>query len=255
MALSSPAILAHQPAGRSSSTSYGILEEDDTSQPLPSQLNTVDHPRFLAIGKDKLSVRYVGRGNHSQDVGAVRTDWPCPHRCLLYYFEVHVEDDGTRGSIAVGMADGSFQLNRQPGWEPNSYAYHGYDGRRYLDSERGEAFGPRFGAGDVIGCGLLTERRELFFTKNGAHLGVAFCDVTDRLYPTVGLHSPGERVSLNLGSAPFSFDVDALIASERAARAARVVATPLPPHPVDVSPGHALPDPSSSHADECRPLH
>ena len=62
-----------------------------------------------------------------------------------------------------------------------------------MDSERGEQYGPRFGTGDIIGCGLLTERRELFFTKNGAHLGVAFSEISAILYPTVGLHSPGER--------------------------------------------------------------
>ena len=61
------------------------------SEPLPTELNTIDHPRFLAVSKDKLTVR-VGRGNHSQDVGAVRTEWPCPQRCLVYYFEVTVAD-------------------------------------------------------------------------------------------------------------------------------------------------------------------
>ena len=114
--------LPHQPAGRSTATWYSMVEEDDASEPLPTELNTIDHPRFLAVSKDKLTVRYVGRGNHSQDVGAVRTEWPCPQRCLVYYFEVTVADSGTRGSIAVGLADKHFQLNRQPGWEPNSYA-------------------------------------------------------------------------------------------------------------------------------------
>lgn len=141
---------SHQPAGKSTSTWYGIVEEDDQSEPLPTELNTVDHPRFLAVGKDKLTVRYVGRGNHSQDVGAVRTNCPCPQRCLVYYYEVTILEATASGiRIAVGMADGDFQLNRQPGWESSSYAYAGYDGRRYCDSERGESYGPRFGAGDV----------------------------------------------------------------------------------------------------------
>ena len=55
-----------------------------------------------------------------------------------------------------------------------SHPDHGYDGRRDVDSERGEQYGPRFGTGDIIGCGLLLDRREIFFTKNGTHLGIAF---------------------------------------------------------------------------------
>ena len=98
-----------------------------------------------------------------------------------------------------------------------------------MDSERGEQYGPRFGTGDIIGCGLLTERRELFFTKNGAHLGVAFSEISAILYPTVGLHSPGERVTFNLGASPFAFDIDKLILSQREGRRAQILSTPMPP--------------------------
>ena len=84
------AVLPYQPAGRSRDVWHGMVDEDDLDSSLPKELNTIDHPRFLAVSKDKLTVRYVGRGNHSQDVGAVRTEWPCPQRCLVYYFEVRV---------------------------------------------------------------------------------------------------------------------------------------------------------------------
>lgn len=118
-------------------------------------------------------MRYKCKGNHSHDVGAVRTNWPCPPRCLLYYFEATVVNVGVRGSIAIGLAEAAFPLNRQPGWEPNSYAYHGEDGRRYHDSERGENYGPSFVSGDVIGCGFLVSKAEIFFTRNGKQLGTA----------------------------------------------------------------------------------
>ena len=224
----------NQPAGRSKATWHGMSDEDASSSVLPTELNTVDASGFIAVSKDKLTARYVGRGNHSQDIGAVRTDHPCPPRCLLYYFEVAIADSGTRGSISVGLADSSFQLNRQPGWETGSYAYHGYDGRRYADSEQGEQYGPRFGMGDVVGCGFLAERREIFFTKNGAHLGIAFSGiVTAPLYPTASLHSPGERLTFNLGAVPFEFDVQSLVASERQARYAQILASPSPPVDID----------------------
>ena len=224
----SRAMVPYQPAGRLQHTWHGLEEKDGASDPIPSELNTMDHSRFAAVSKDKMTVRYTGRGNHSQDVGAVRTNWPCPHRCFVYYYEVSVIDAGTRGSIGVGLADPSFDLNRQPGWEPNSYAYHGHDGRRYVDSERGEPYGPRFGAGDVIGCGLLTDHREIFFTKNGALLGMAFSEITTTVHPTVGLHSPGEKVTFNLGGAPFVFDVDAFANSQREARLSPIRTSLLP---------------------------
>lgn len=209
----------HQPASRWSHAWYGTIHEDEQSV-LPTELDTTSHPRHLAVEMDKLTVRYIGRGNHSHDVGAVRTNSPCPPRSLLYYYEVTVVDAGLRGSIAVGLADESYPLNRHPGWESHSYAYHGEDGRRYHDSEKGEAspihfflfpppihfflfsphipptchpppphfvpprhrqlflclqaYGPPYASGDVIGCGLFMSSGDVFFTRNGTWLGIAY---------------------------------------------------------------------------------
>lgn len=74
--------------GSSSFTWYDTVEEEDLSEPLPTELNTASHPRFLVANKDKLTIRYVGKGNHTHDVGAIRANRRCPHRRLLYYFEV-----------------------------------------------------------------------------------------------------------------------------------------------------------------------
>lgn len=71
------------------------------------------------------------------------------------------------------------------------------------------------GAGDVVGCGIICSRQELFFTHNGKFLGIAFRRVQGKCFPTVALHAAGEAVTLNIGRTPFRFDLDSFIAEER----------------------------------------
>ncbi|EFJ44175.1 hypothetical protein VOLCADRAFT_106503 [Volvox carteri f. nagariensis] len=86
----------------------------------------------------------------------------------------------------------------------------------------GEDYGPTFGTGDTVGAGIHLGRQELFFTKNGTKLNVAHRPVRAGLYPTIGLHSTGEMVQVNFGQKPFMFDVEGMLAEERAAERAAV---------------------------------
>uniref|UniRef100_A0A383VPB8 B30.2/SPRY domain-containing protein n=1 Tax=Tetradesmus obliquus TaxID=3088 RepID=A0A383VPB8_TETOB len=189
----------------------------------PDAFNTAQHGPGLEIGKDKLSIRYVGDGRHDNDVGSIQGNRPVPTQQLLYYFELTVVDQGELGRIAIGFTEKSFKLTRQPGWEASSYGYHGDDGRKFYHSEKGEEYGPKWSAGDTVGACLHFERQEIFFTKNGTRLKTAFRNVRpQQLYPTIGLHSKNEHVVVNFGGSPFKFDLEGLLAEEREQQAAAV---------------------------------
>jgi hypothetical protein len=145
--------------------------------------------------------------------------------------------------IGVGFSSKSASLNRAPGWEPESWGYHGDDGHCFQAQNVGKQYGPTFGYGDVIGCGVNFRTGTAFFTKNGHYLGkfdkekgkqprvglppgptcprmltlltlnpgIAFREVKGKLYPSVGLKKTGEHVRVNFGQTPFMFDIDSVM--------------------------------------------
>eukprot|EP00887_Chlorella_sp_A99_P001255 scaffold14.g1255.t1 len=95
---------------------------------------------------------------------------------------------------------------------------------------RGEEYGPPFGTGDVVGAGIHLPRGQIFFTKNGKHLGMAYRNVTSHpLFPTLGLHSPGATVHVNFGARPFAYDIDGLALAERRHEAEEVESNKVTP--------------------------
>lgn len=73
--------------------------------------------------------------------------------------------------IGVGFSGPKVALSRIPGWEPDSFAYHGDDGQVFSNTTSGKPYGPKFSTLDVIGCGINFRTNTAFFTKNGQRLG------------------------------------------------------------------------------------
>jgi hypothetical protein len=121
--------------------------------------------------------------------------------------------------VAVGLATDQFPLYaRLPGWEPDSFGYHGDDGGIY--HELGHAvrqYGPLFGAGDVVGCGIDYLAGAIFYTLNGQFMGYAFENLPSESlqqdwYPTVGLDNTNWPVQCNFGcEQPFVFDLTTIM--------------------------------------------
>eukprot|EP01133_Synstelium_polycarpum_P016658 gene16658-19795_t len=143
------------------------------------------------------------------DIGVVQSTHPLQDG--FCYFEVLIKSMD-RGHVSVGLAGKEYPLNLHIGWVKRSYGYHSDDGRKFKWREHttsagineGEPYGPGFKKGDIIGCGLFFETREIFFTKNGTFLGVAFNHVYGMLYPSVAFNEPGISVVATF-SPPFKF--------------------------------------------------
>jgi len=134
----------------------------------------------------------------------------------------------------VGFSGPKVALSRIPGWEPDSFAYHGDDGLCFSNTTSGKQYGPKFGTLDVIGCGINFRTNTAFFTKNGQHLGMssrvfvgitlilsglAFRDLKPNMpyYPTIGMKKSNETLRANFGQEPFAYDIDKLVHDEKAA--------------------------------------
>ncbi|XP_057532484.1 ran-binding protein M homolog [Amaranthus tricolor] len=210
-------------------SSKEIDMNDDESEPVPTELNTINSSGgFLVVSTDKLTVKYTNVNLHGHDVGVIQANCPAPVKRLVYYFEMTVKNAGTKGQVAIGFTSENFKMRRQPGWELNSYGYHGDDGLLYHSQGKGEQFGPKFTTGDTVGGGINYASQEIFFTKNGTIVGKVYKDVKCQLFPTVAVHSQNEEVTVNFGKEPFLFDVKAHEEEERLKQQSMIEKMSLP---------------------------
>ncbi|KAE8452802.1 hypothetical protein EG329_013074 [Mollisiaceae sp. DMI_Dod_QoI] len=194
--------------------------EDEALTSLPSKWNSLDKYGGLEVLNDGLEVKFSGpksERDRDHEACAIRADHPMPSQCGIYYFEVDiVSRKREESSIGIGFSTKNVPLSRLPGWEPESYAYHGDDGHSFCCQSSGKHYGPPFNAGDVIGCGVNFRTGCAFFTKNGDHLGTAFRDIKEnkgKLFPSVGMKKAGEHVRVNFGQRPFVFDIDGMMSA------------------------------------------
>ncbi|KFZ14681.1 hypothetical protein V502_05953 [Pseudogymnoascus sp. VKM F-4520 (FW-2644)] len=199
--------------------------EAEGVQMLPSRWNVNDKYAGLEVLRDGYEVAFTGGKTTEYEAYSIRADHAMPMQSGIYYFEVKIVSRKVEDSIAIGFSTKDVPLSRPPGWEPNSWAYHGDDGHSYCCQSSGKSYGPTFTTDDVIGCGVNFHTGSAFFTKNGNHLGTAFREVRGKLFPSVGMMKPGEHVWVNFGQSPFVFDIDSMILKEKKAIEEQVAAT------------------------------
>ncbi|XP_004344420.1 KB07 protein [Capsaspora owczarzaki ATCC 30864] len=190
------------------------LNHDAT--PLPSAWNPKDKFNLLELSHNNCKVTYKGQGKGDTDAAAVRANAFIPPECGVYYFEMLVRDKGREGYIGVGVATSNVSLNRLPGWERQSWGYHGDDGHTFASSNTGTVYGPTYTSHDVVGCCINFVDNTCFYTKNGTALAVAFRNMRGKLFPIVGLRTQGEVVEANFGQDPFVFDLEGYMEETKA---------------------------------------
>ncbi|KAJ9114605.1 hypothetical protein QFC22_005478 [Naganishia vaughanmartiniae] len=186
---------------------------------IPTTFNPLDKCARLTISPSTSSdivygplvtVKFIGTGARGDaDAAAVRTDHSIPPTCGIYYYEATIVSKGKDGYISIGLSNRFTNLSRLVGWEPGSYAWHMDDGFVFEGRGEGTSKGwPTSTTGDVIGCGVDFTTGKAFFTKNGQMIGHAFKSIgpADKLYPSIGLRTPGETVQCNF-TGPFTYDI------------------------------------------------
>ncbi|KAG6857659.1 hypothetical protein H0H87_010228 [Tephrocybe sp. NHM501043] len=214
-------------------------ESNDRILRLPTRWSDQYRHNLLSVSGDGRDLTYHGAScSGDKDAAAARTVQAIPAACGIYYYETEIISKGLKGHISIGFAGPEVKLSRLPGWEANSWGYHGDDGCSFAAEKMGTKYGPTFGTGDIIGCGVDFTTQTAFFTRNGSFIGMflsltaddhTFTPVFDPslgpvfddigknvdLYPSIGMRHSGEAVRVNFGHEPFKFDIDFYVLQQR----------------------------------------
>ncbi|KZS90271.1 SPRY-domain-containing protein [Sistotremastrum niveocremeum HHB9708] len=194
---------------------------------LPTRWSENDRNTALTIGPGGRELFFQGLEG-KESAAAARTNVSIPPACGIYYYEVLILDKGTKGYISIGFSARDVRLTRLPGWESQSWGYHGDDGQVFTGGSE-LPFGKKFTTGDVIGCGIDFTTHRAFYTKGGVFINSVFNDVGAKaeIFPSVGLRSQGESIRANFGQEPFKFDINAYVQQERTRVWRAIQSTPI----------------------------
>jgi len=182
---------------------------DQTVDNIPTTINVT--PRFVSYYE--VSILKLQESYNNDDIMSLdtvtQTQRGSPSHRTSYF-----------DCVAVGVATKDFQFDsRMPGWDQQSYGYHGDDGGIFHSSGGMlKQFGPKYGPGDTVGCGIDYISKGIFYTLNGEFLGYAWERISDvilqkDLFPAVGIDT-NSPIHLNFGSADseaFQFDLSNFI--------------------------------------------
>ena len=189
--------------------SADALEKNDVVEDLRNWPDSIICPVRSISGKANIDVKTLDvSGNPSGGFSSVGTKGVLLTEGKWYYECVLV----TAGCIQVGWADSSFsghcQADRGDGCGdgPSSWAYDGW--RRYRWHNNATEWGCRWQEGDIVGCLVDMDQKEITFTLNGRseEVGMGLAFSTDGFKPCGGVYAcvsfnRKEKVRLVIGGA------------------------------------------------------
>lgn len=201
-----------------------LLPQQQAPPELPKRWVKNEEDKQFEISKDGTFVTYRSEGKASvQEARVVKSDNPISSLCGVWYYEVEIQTSPRDLMLSIGICTEAAHLKKMPGLEYHTWGYHSDDGKAVACQTPGNEYGPVFGCGDIIGCGIDFSSNTIFYTKNGIAIGTAFKEVGEsssfdptEYYPCMGF-KPSVRLKTNFGEEEFIYDINQYVQDKKLA--------------------------------------
>jgi len=168
------------------------------------RMQKMDTKGSIKITKDGLEIENSGNNFESVrcDVKIRNGKWYYEAK-LLTYGKIHIGFCTDKCDLSSGNYNGI-------GQDSESYAYDGSCQKAWGPNPSSTSrYGEYWNNGDVIGCLLDLEAKNLSFYRNGKDLGIAFAgmNIGDGLYPAASLQKK-QKILFNFGKDPFQYPLN-----------------------------------------------